>query len=66
VADRRIIVVLGATGAPGAGLADTILKNPDGGFAARASRAAGPSHVIRSTLANTRAHSTHLEVEVPL
>jgi uncharacterized protein YbjT (DUF2867 family) len=36
MADRKIIAVLGATGAQGGGLVRAILKDPGGGFAARA------------------------------
>jgi len=36
MADRKIIAVLGATGAQGGGLVRAILADPDGGFAARA------------------------------
>lgn len=36
MADRKIIAVLGATGAQGGGLTRAILANPEGGFAARA------------------------------
>ncbi len=36
MADRKIIAVVGATGAQGGGLVEAILADPDGGFAARA------------------------------
>jgi uncharacterized protein YbjT (DUF2867 family) len=36
MADRKIIAIVGATGAQGGGLARAILADPDGGFAARA------------------------------
>ncbi len=36
MADRKIIAVVGATGAQGGGLVRAILADPDGGFAARA------------------------------
>lgn len=36
MADKKIIAVLGATGAQGGGLARAILADPDGGFAVRA------------------------------
>ena len=36
MADRKIIAVLGATGAQGGGLVRAILADPQGGFAARA------------------------------
>jgi uncharacterized protein YbjT (DUF2867 family) len=36
MADRKIIAVVGATGAQGGGLARAILADPDGGFAVRA------------------------------
>jgi uncharacterized protein YbjT (DUF2867 family) len=36
VSDRKIIAVLGATGAQGGGLVRAILDDPDGGYAARA------------------------------
>src|SRR5512135_2661329 len=36
VSDRRIIAVVGATGAQGGGLVRAILSDPQGGFAARA------------------------------
>ena len=36
MADRKIIAVVGATGAQGGGLVRAILADPNGGFAARA------------------------------
>jgi len=36
MADRKVIAVMGATGAQGGGLVRAILDDPDGGFAARA------------------------------
>src|SRR5574338_599440 len=36
MADRKVIAVVGATGAQGGGLARAILADPDGGFACRA------------------------------
>ena len=36
MSDRKIIAVVGATGAQGGGLARAILDDPDGGFALRA------------------------------
>lgn len=36
MADKKIIAVLGATGAQGGGLVEAILSDPNGGFAARA------------------------------
>src|SRR6202050_1813945 len=36
MADKKIIAVLGATGAQGGGLVRAILNDPNGGFAARA------------------------------
>lgn len=36
MSDRRVIAILGATGAQGGGLARAILEEPDGGFAVRA------------------------------
>ena len=36
MADKKIIAVVGATGAQGGGLARAILEDPDGGFAFRA------------------------------
>ncbi len=36
MADKKIIAVVGATGAQGGGLVRAILNDPDGGFAARA------------------------------
>lgn len=36
MADKKIIAVLGSTGAQGGGLAEAILNDPSGGFAARA------------------------------
>src|SRR4249920_1193280 len=36
MADKKIIAVVGATGAQGGGLARAILNDPNGGFAARA------------------------------
>jgi hypothetical protein len=36
MADRKIIAVLGATGAQGGGLVRAIQANPDAGFIARA------------------------------
>jgi len=36
MSDRKVIAVLGATGAQGGGLVHAILADPDGGFAARA------------------------------
>lgn len=36
MADRKVIAVVGATGAQGSGLVRAILADPDGGFAARA------------------------------
>jgi uncharacterized protein YbjT (DUF2867 family) len=36
MADKKIIAVVGATGAQGGGLARAILADPAGGFAARA------------------------------
>ena len=35
MADKKVIVVIGATGAQGGGLARAILNDPNGGFAAR-------------------------------
>jgi len=35
MADKKVIAVLGATGAQGGGLARAILNDPNGGFAAR-------------------------------
>ena len=36
MAERKIIAVVGATGAQGGGLVRAILNDPNGGFAARA------------------------------
>ncbi|MDH3261287.1 MAG: NmrA/HSCARG family protein [Acidimicrobiia bacterium] len=36
MADNKVIAVVGATGAQGGGLADAILRDPDGGFTVRA------------------------------
>jgi uncharacterized protein YbjT (DUF2867 family) len=36
MADKKVIAVVGATGAQGGGLVEAILADPDGGFAARA------------------------------
>jgi uncharacterized protein YbjT (DUF2867 family) len=36
MADKKIIAVVGATGAQGGGLARAILADPNGGFACRA------------------------------
>ena len=36
MADKKIIAIMGATGAQGGGLAEAILSDPNGGFAVRA------------------------------
>jgi uncharacterized protein YbjT (DUF2867 family) len=36
MADKKIIAVVGSTGAQGGGLVEAILSDPNGGFAARA------------------------------
>jgi uncharacterized protein YbjT (DUF2867 family) len=36
MAEKKVIVVVGATGAQGSGLVHAILNDPDGGFAVRA------------------------------
>jgi len=62
MADRKIIAVVGATGAQGGGLARAILSDPDGGFAARA-LTRNPSSEAATALASQGAEVVQADLD---
>jgi uncharacterized protein YbjT (DUF2867 family) len=75
MSEKKIIAVVGATGAQGGGLARAVLADADGPFAlraltrnptaARVAKDAGLRHVVWSTLEDTRPHFARLGSVVP-
>ena len=63
-ADRKIIAVVGATGAQGGGLARAILADPNGGFAVRAITRNTSSHKARA-LAKSGAQVVAADLNTP-
>jgi uncharacterized protein YbjT (DUF2867 family) len=62
MADKKVIAVVGATGAQGGGLARAILDDPDGGFALRALTRDGSSEKARA-LASRGADIAEVDVD---
>src|SRR5450432_3843512 len=64
MAEKKIIAVVGATGAQGGGLARAILSDPDGGFAVRA-LTRDPSSDKAKALADAGAEVVQADIDDP-